>query len=133
MEQLPGGDAIFLAMETPNAPGHVGGLTVLDPSESPDFSFERVRQVIGERIALEPRFTRKLREVALGLDRPYLVDDPDFDVTKRFAVAPATLFSQPFAVIRCEDHDRFASQVGGLEEREDAAYVGVGVGYLAVI
>lgn len=82
MEQLPGGDAVFLAMETPNAPGHVGGLTVLDPSESPDFSFERVRDVIGERIALEPRFTRKLREVAFGLDRPYLVDDPDFDVTK---------------------------------------------------
>ncbi len=44
MEQLPGGDAIFLALETPNAPGHVGGLTVLDPSESPDFSFEHVRR-----------------------------------------------------------------------------------------
>ena len=82
MEQLPGGDAVFLAMETPNAPAHVGGLTLLDPSESPDFSFERVREMIGERIRLEPRFTRKLREVAFGLDRPYLVDDPDFDVKK---------------------------------------------------
>jgi len=82
MEQLPGSDAIFLAMETPKAPGHVGGLTILDPSESEDFSFERVREVIGERIQLEPRFTRKLLELPLGLDRPYLVDDPDFDVTK---------------------------------------------------
>jgi WS/DGAT/MGAT family acyltransferase len=89
MEQLPGGDAVFLALETPNAPGHVGGLTVLDPSESPDFSLERLREVIGERIQLEPRFTRKLREVSLGLDRPYLVDDPDFDVSnhvRRIAV-----------------------------------------------
>ena len=32
MEQLPGADSVFLAMETPDAPAHVGGLTVLDAS-----------------------------------------------------------------------------------------------------
>ena len=109
MEQLPGADAVFLAMETPDAPGHVGGLTVLDPSAAPEFSFARVVEVVGERIGLAPRYTQKLREVALGLDRPYLVNDPNFDVANhihRIAVpAPggireltelaAYLFSRP--------------------------------------
>ena len=30
MEQLPGTDAVFLAVETPDSPAHVGGLVVLD-------------------------------------------------------------------------------------------------------
>jgi WS/DGAT/MGAT family acyltransferase len=80
MEQLPGSDAIFLAMETENSPGHVGGLTVLDASQAPDFGFEKLARVVDERIRLEPRFTRRLRELPLGLDRPYLVDYPEFDV-----------------------------------------------------
>ncbi|MBW2243515.1 MAG: wax ester/triacylglycerol synthase family O-acyltransferase [Deltaproteobacteria bacterium] len=82
MEQLPGADTVFLSLETPNAPAHVGGLTILDTSESPDFSFEKLLATIDERIRLEPRFTRKLRELPLGFDRPYLVDDPDFDVRR---------------------------------------------------
>lgn len=82
IEQLPAADAVFLAMETPQAPWHVGGLTVLDPTACPDFGFERLRDTVAERIRLAPRFTRKLRSVPLGLDRPYLVDDPDFDVAR---------------------------------------------------
>lgn len=82
MEQLPGADTVFLSLETPNAPAHVGGLTILDTRESPDFSFEKLLATIDERIRLEPRFTRKLRELPLGIDRPYLVDDPDFDVRR---------------------------------------------------
>ncbi len=80
MEQLPGADAAFLAIETPEAPGHVGGLTLLDPTTSPDFSFDKLVATISERIHLAPRLTQTLREVPLGLDRPYLVDGPDFDV-----------------------------------------------------
>ncbi|MBW2270037.1 MAG: wax ester/triacylglycerol synthase family O-acyltransferase [Deltaproteobacteria bacterium] len=82
MHQLEGSDSIFLALETPDAPGHVGGLTVLDPSDSPDFSFERVCEVVNERMRLEPRYTRKLVEVPFGLDRPYFVEDTDFDVSR---------------------------------------------------
>ncbi len=80
MEQLPGADAVFLAMETPTAPAHVGGLMVLDPGAAPDFGFARVREVVSERIHLVPRYTQKLREVAFGLDRPYLVRDSSFDI-----------------------------------------------------
>jgi len=80
MHQLDGSDAVFLAMETPEAPAHVGGLTILDPSEAPDFGFERFCAMLDERMRLEPRYTRKLVEAPYGLDRPYLVDAPDFDV-----------------------------------------------------
>lgn len=80
MEQLPGADAAFLALETPEAPAHVGGLTILDPATSPDFGFEKLVATVGRRIRLAPRLTRRLLEVPLGLDRPYLVEDPQFDV-----------------------------------------------------
>ncbi len=89
MSQLDGSDSVFLAIETPEAPGHVGGVTILDPSSARDFCFERVVEKVGERVRLEPRYTRKLVEVPLGIDRPYLVDDPDFDAArhvKRIAV-----------------------------------------------
>ena len=35
MQQLSGLDASFLALETANTTGHVGGLSVLDPSGAP--------------------------------------------------------------------------------------------------
>ena len=82
MHQLEGSDAIFLAMETPEAPGHVGGLTLLDPSTSPTFSYAHLCEVVNQRIRLEPRYMRKLVEVPFGLDRPYLVEDPDFDIAR---------------------------------------------------
>jgi diacylglycerol O-acyltransferase / wax synthase len=82
MEQLPGSDALFLAVETDTVYAHVGGLTILDPRHAPDFSFDRLAQITDERIRQVPRFTRKLRCTPFDLDRPYLVDDPDFDVEK---------------------------------------------------
>jgi len=109
MDQLSALDSIFIAGERPGLPQHVGGLSVLDPSQSQDFGFEKLLRVVGERIRLAPRYMRKLREVPGGLDRPWLVDDPSFDVrlhVHRIAVpAPGTLrelaeltgllFSQP--------------------------------------
>lgn len=80
MEQLSGGDTAFLALETPEAPAHVGGLTILDPTTSPDFGFEKLVATVDQRIRLAPRLVQKLLELPLGLDRPYLVDDPDFEV-----------------------------------------------------
>jgi hypothetical protein len=76
VKQLAGSDAIFLSLETPTTHAHIGGVFVIEPV-SADFGFERH---CAERLPLAPRFTSKLREVPLGLDRPYFVDDPDFDV-----------------------------------------------------
>jgi len=80
MEQLPGSDTLFLALETDTIYAHIGGLTILDPTDAPDFGYARLAQIIDERIRQVPRFTKKLRRIPFDLDRPYLVDDPDFDV-----------------------------------------------------
>jgi WS/DGAT/MGAT family acyltransferase len=80
VQQLAGSDAIFLSLETPNTHAHIGGVFVIEPV-SDDFGYERFKQHCAERLPLAPRFTSKLREVPLGLDRPYFVEDPDFDVS----------------------------------------------------
>ena len=79
--QLSDGDAIFLSMETANAGGHVGAILLLDPSTAEGrFDFERLVDHVASRIALIPRFSWKLKEVALDLDRPYWVEAPDFSI-----------------------------------------------------
>jgi diacylglycerol O-acyltransferase len=80
MQQLTGLDASFLALETANTTGHVGGVCVLDPSGAPrPLTLARLTEVLGERLALVPVLRRKLLNVPLGLDQPYWVDDADFD------------------------------------------------------
>jgi diacylglycerol O-acyltransferase / wax synthase len=81
MQQLSGLDASFLAMETANTTGHVGGLSVLDPSDAPTpLNLARLTEVMAERLPLVPVLRQKLLEVPLGLDQPYWVDDPHFDI-----------------------------------------------------
>jgi diacylglycerol O-acyltransferase / wax synthase len=95
VDQLSSLDSYFLASELPGMPQHVGGLLLLDPAGSDGFGFEKVLAVVESRIRQAPRYARKLREVAGGLDRPWLVDDPGFDVrhhVHRVAVpGPGTL------------------------------------------
>ena len=81
MQQLTGLDASFLALETPSTTGHVGGLCVLDPGGAPKrLTLARLTEVLAERLPLVPVLRRKLLTVPLGLDQPYWVDDPDFDI-----------------------------------------------------
>src|SRR5690348_13434893 len=81
MQQLTGLDAAFLALETANATGHVGGVSVLDPRDAPQpLTLARLTDVMADRLPLVPVLRRKLLEVPLGLDQPYWVDDPDFDI-----------------------------------------------------
>src|SRR6266849_6103571 len=81
MQQLTGLDASFLAFETANSTGHVGGLCVLDPAGAPKpLTLARLTEVLGERIPLVPVLRRKLLNVPLGLDQPYWIDDADFDI-----------------------------------------------------
>ncbi len=90
IHQLADGDAVFVAMETPEAPCHIAGLSILDPSTRADFGFETFLTVLSERIALIPRFHWKLREVPFGLDCAYWVEDPAFDIrehVRRIALA----------------------------------------------
>jgi diacylglycerol O-acyltransferase / wax synthase len=81
MQQLTGLDASFLALETANATGHVGGVCILDPSAAPrPLTLARLTEVLGERLPLVPVLRRKLINVPFGLDQPYWIDDQDFDI-----------------------------------------------------
>jgi diacylglycerol O-acyltransferase / wax synthase len=81
MQQLTGMDASFLALETANTTGHVGGLSVLDPSTASEpLTLARLTEVMAERLPLVPVLRRKLLNVPLGLDQPYWIDDADFDI-----------------------------------------------------
>jgi diacylglycerol O-acyltransferase len=82
VRQLTGLDAQFLALETPRQAGHVGGLTILDPSTRPNGRLELadLHNLIEERLPLLPPFRWRLKAVPLGLDYPYWIDDPDFDL-----------------------------------------------------
>jgi diacylglycerol O-acyltransferase len=81
MRQLTGLDAAFLAMETRTVYGHVGSICVLDPSTSPEpFTYERFMRRIESRLPLVPPFRWRLVEVPLGLDQPYWLEDPNFDI-----------------------------------------------------
>src|SRR4030088_485747 len=81
MQQLTGLDASFLAFETANSTGHVGGLCVLDPAGAPKpLTLARLTEVMAERLPLVPVLRRKLLNVPFGLDQPYWIDDADFDI-----------------------------------------------------
>jgi diacylglycerol O-acyltransferase / wax synthase len=111
VRQLTGLDAQFLALETPRQAGHVGAVAVLDPSTRPNERLELadVHNMIAERLPLLPPFRWRLKEVPLGLDYPYWIDDPDFDLeyhVRELALAPpptdeklaeqvARIFSRP--------------------------------------
>lgn len=80
--QLADCDSVFLSVECPQAASHIAGLTIVDPSTAdPErFGFDRYREVLAERVALVDRFRWKLRDVPLGLDRAYWVEDEHFDL-----------------------------------------------------
>jgi len=81
VQRLSGFDAGFLYMETPTLHMHTLKISVLDPSTIPGgYTFERVKEVLGERIHLLPPFRRRLAEVPLGLHHPVWIEDPDFDL-----------------------------------------------------
>jgi WS/DGAT/MGAT family acyltransferase len=82
MRQLTSLDAQFLALESGSHTGHVGGIAILDPATAPGGSFTcaDLRGLLRERLPLLPPFRWRLAEVPFGLDYPYWIDDPDFDL-----------------------------------------------------
>jgi WS/DGAT/MGAT family acyltransferase len=82
MRQLTALDAQFLAMESGRTYGHVGGLAIYDPSTAPGGEVTRddLVRMVSERLHLLPPFKWKLVNVPFGLDHPYWIEDPDFDL-----------------------------------------------------
>jgi diacylglycerol O-acyltransferase / wax synthase len=81
MERMSGLDATFLYFETPNMHMHVMGVIVFDPATASEpYSFERVKEMMRDRLHLVPPFRRKLAPIPLNLHHPVWVEDADFDL-----------------------------------------------------
>jgi len=81
-QRLSALDASFLYLEKPSMHMHVGGVSILDPSDRPGgvLRFEDLARVITARLHLVPRFRQKVAFVPWNVGRPVWGDDPDFDV-----------------------------------------------------
>src|SRR4051812_11667301 len=92
MKQLGGMDANFLNMETASTFGHVSSMTIFEPPPgSNGAGLEITKRAILSRIdQLEP-YRRRLITVPFGLDNPYWIEDPSFDIdfhVRHHAVPP---------------------------------------------
>ena len=77
MEELSGVDASFLYLETPKMPMHIGGVSIIEGS----LQFDDFREFVQNRLHTVDKLTQKLVSVPMSLDRPYWVEDPDFDLS----------------------------------------------------
>jgi WS/DGAT/MGAT family acyltransferase len=92
VRQLNGIDASFLNMETSTNFGHISSVSLYDTQGVPGGAgLEATKALILERIDQLAPFRRRLVQVPLGLDLPYWVEDPDFDIdfhVRHHAVPP---------------------------------------------
>ncbi|MEA2190983.1 MAG: diacylglycerol O-acyltransferase / wax synthase, partial [Solirubrobacteraceae bacterium] len=103
-------DAAFLAIESEQAPMHVGWAALFGaPADGPAPSFEAIRDHIEGRLHRAPRYRQRLEHVPLGLDDPVWVDDAGFDIALH--------------VRRCEhgDFGRLVDEVMSAPLRHDRA------------
>lgn len=92
MQQLSGLDTSFLFLETSTIHMHVGSVLLLDPSTAKKpLTFDRLKELILQRIHLVPTFRRRLLNVPFDLDFPYWIEDEYFDIdfhVRHVAVPP---------------------------------------------
>lgn len=82
LKQLSGQDNSFLEIEKIGLPQHIASVAIYDQSTAPG-GIVRFKQILGHlesRLHLSPIFRTKLLQAPFELDRPYLVDDDDFDL-----------------------------------------------------
>ena len=82
LKQLSGQDNSFLELEKLGLPQHIASIAIYDQSTAPG-GIVRFKQILGHlesRLHLSPLFRTKLLQAPLDLDRPYLIDDEDFDL-----------------------------------------------------
>ncbi|MFK7731869.1 MAG: wax ester/triacylglycerol synthase family O-acyltransferase [Pseudomonadales bacterium] len=82
MKQLGTLDSAFINLENSATPQHVGGLGIYDPSTAPG-GFVRFKEVLAsfeQRLNKLPLFRTRLVQVPGDIDRPYWVEDKNFDV-----------------------------------------------------
>jgi WS/DGAT/MGAT family acyltransferase len=82
MEQLNFLDLAMISAERPHAPYHLCMAGIYDPSTSPAGApgYEGIMAKLESLLPEVPALRRKIVKVPWNLDRPYWVDDPDFDL-----------------------------------------------------
>jgi diacylglycerol O-acyltransferase / wax synthase len=82
MQQLGWTDDMLLRAETPATPLQIQLLLIYDPSTAPGgkVTFKGILEELDARLHLAEVFRRRLTETPIGIDRPYWVDDPNFDL-----------------------------------------------------
>ena len=81
MQQLSALDALFLYLETPETPMHVGSMVLFQKPKGHRGSFyPNLRSHIESRMHLAPLLTRKLAFIPLSLANPIWVEDLDIDL-----------------------------------------------------
>ncbi|HET8936927.1 MAG TPA: wax ester/triacylglycerol synthase domain-containing protein [Polyangiales bacterium] len=70
-------DTEFLLMEDAASPMYIGSLCVF---EGPVPSRDECERFVASRLATTPMHRKRVRTVPLGLGRPVLVDDAQFDI-----------------------------------------------------
>ncbi len=116
MQQLQGMDASFVAMEQRNSPMHIGSLLIYDPSTAPG-GFVRFKDILAfyeTRMKLSKTMRQRLVKVPLGIDYPYWIEDPEFDLEyhvrhvalpkpgdwRQLCIQAARIFARPLDLTR---------------------------------
>lgn len=81
MKPLSGLDALFLHLETPATPMHVGAVHLLEHPPRGDF-LARVRRHVASRLHLSPVFTRQLATMPLDFANPVWVRADQVDIER---------------------------------------------------
>ena len=82
LRQLSGHDAGFLYTDTQHANANVSLVHIHDQRTAPGgvVRFKQILAQIEGRLDTAPLFRQRLQRVPMGLDHPYWVDDPNFDL-----------------------------------------------------
>lgn len=78
-ERLRPRDLDFLADDSRTSPMHNATLGIFDPAGT-DFDYQRLVELIGDRIAFVPRYRQRIQSVPGRIANPVWVDDDRFDL-----------------------------------------------------
>jgi diacylglycerol O-acyltransferase / wax synthase len=94
MKHLSALDAVFLQLETPETPMHVGSLMLLDRPPGKKRPYKAIRDHLARRLHLAPVFSRKLGLMPLDLANPVWLQtdrvDLDYHLGSLKLLAPGT-------------------------------------------
>ena len=89
MKHLSALDAMFLHLETPATPMHVGSLMLLEKPKGKKGAYAVFRDHIAGRMHIAPVFSRKLGLMPIGLANPIWLEEPHVDL--EYHIQPLSL------------------------------------------